>query len=271
MAEYLSYLMLFITGIAGGFLGGLIGVGGGVIFIPILNYFLSQAGFQEGVLVKAVLANSLFAIVFTGTMVSYRQYKAGNFFPKEIAMTAIPGIFSALLMSAWIEKGDWYSKTMFNILFASLLLPLLINMFRKKSIQTTKTESKSVKAYGLVGLLTGIVSSLSGLGGGVIMVPAFTDFLHTDIRKASSVSSGVIPLFALPMTMYYAIQPFPLAPHSGQIGYISLPIVLPVIIGAIIGSPLGVKIAQKASSAMIRIVFAIFVSLVFIKMLYEIF
>ena len=56
-------------------MSGLIGVGGGIIFVPILTYFLSRLGYADEVLVKAVLANSLFAIIFTGGTISFKQFR----------------------------------------------------------------------------------------------------------------------------------------------------------------------------------------------------
>ena len=64
MLEWFDYLLLIAAGAIGGFMSGLIGVGGGIIFVPILTYFLSRLGYADEVLVKAVLANSLFAIIF---------------------------------------------------------------------------------------------------------------------------------------------------------------------------------------------------------------
>lgn len=270
MHDILNAILLLLTGILGGFMGGLIGVGGGVIFIPILHYFLASYAFPEYVLVKLVLANSLFAIVFTGSMVSYRQYKIGNFYPKEIIQTAIPGVISSLIMTYIIEQGSWYSKSAFNSLFCVLLLPLLVNMFRKIQAEQ-KTEILSFRKYNLVGMLTGVISSLSGLGGGIIMVPALSDFLHTGIKKASSISSGVIPLLALPMTIFYAFSKSPNESVSGMFGYLFLPIAIPLIIGSIVGSPIGVYASHKLNSKIIRIIFVCFVSVVLVKMLYEIF
>ncbi len=273
MLQLLDYVLLLIAGALGGYMSGLIGVGGGVIFVPILTHFFLLLGYTDDVLVKTVLANSLFAIVFTGGSISYKQYRANNFFLKEVLATAIPGIASSLLMSGLIEMGTWYSKSLFNIVFAALLLPLIVKtFFDKKTIyQIDKKEAISIKKYSIVGLLTGIVSSLSGLGGGVVMIPAFTDGLKLNIKKASSISTGVIPLFALPISTYYMFAKPAFNISTYQVGYICFPVVLPIIIAAFIFSPLGVKTAHSSKPQHIRFVYGIFISLLFIKIMFDIF
>ena len=98
MLELTDYILLTVFGAAGAFMAGFLGVGGGIIYIPVLDFFLHKAGMQNEQLVKAILANSLFTIIFSGTVASYKQYKLGNFFPRQIVWTALPGILVALTL-----------------------------------------------------------------------------------------------------------------------------------------------------------------------------
>ena len=128
MLELTDYVLLSLFGAAGAFMAGFLGVGGGIIYIPVLDYFLQKAGLQNDLLVKAILANSLFTIIFSGTVASYKQYKMGNFYPKEILLTALPGIVVALTITYFIQTGTWYSKSIFNMVFAVMLLLIVIKM-----------------------------------------------------------------------------------------------------------------------------------------------
>ena len=123
-------ILLFLTGILGGFLAGLTGVGGNMIFIPVLDFVLQQMGLNtdKELLVKIIIANSLCITVCTGSLVSFRQYKMGNYFPKEILLTAFLGIITSLSMSYLIKTGNWYSKETFNYVFICMLIPFIIKL-----------------------------------------------------------------------------------------------------------------------------------------------
>ena len=271
MLETLDYFTIFLLGSIGGFLSGFLGVGGGIIYIPILNFYLSKMGLQGDDLVKGLLANSLFTIIFSGSISTYKQYKAGNFFPKQILETSLPGVVSVLITTYLIRNGSWYSYTVFNYVFASMLLLIALRMFSKSKSQIGEEKDATKMQYRITGFITGIVTAMSGLGGGVVMTPVFTDVFKQNIKKASSISNGVIPIFAIVVGIYN-LSGVPVSKiHDWQIGYIVFPVVLPMILSAMVFAPIGVNISHKTSQKIIRIVFATFVSLVFIKTCYAIF
>lgn len=264
--------LFLLAGAVGGFLSGLLGIGGGIIFIPILDFVFKRYGFHDGETVKFILANSLFIIVFTGIGNSVKQYRIKNFFPLQIVFTALPAIVSALFTTYLIQAGTWYSKEKFNIVFLALLAPLIFRMLytRKKVPVAGEAEAKNYQ-YSLVGFFTGFVTALSGLGGGVIMVPTFTDILKTDIKKATSISAGVVSLIAFAIVAKYLIttptHPVPL-PH---LGYVVYPVALPIIAGTLLSVGFGVSVSQKAPSPLIKTIFALFSLLVMAKVVYETF
>ncbi|MDP1726541.1 MAG: sulfite exporter TauE/SafE family protein [Bacteroidota bacterium] len=271
--ELLDYFLIGICGSLGAFLSGLLGVGGGIIYVPVLTYFLSKSGMQGDMLVKGILANSLFTIIFSGSVSSYKQYKMGNFYPREILLTAIPGMLSALVTTYFIKSGSWYSFTTFNYVFASMLLIITLRMFMaKKPSHNLQPEPEAGSLhYGITGFFAGMVTAFSGLGGGVVMTPVITDILKQSIKKASSVSNGVIPLFAIILGVYNLSDSPSDKISEWQVGYIVFPVIIPMILATFIFAPLGVRMAQKTEQATVRLVFASFVGLVLIKLLYELF
>lgn len=79
MLELTDVFLLIIIGSIGGFLSGMLGVGGGVIFVPVIDFILSSAGVNEDIAVNIILANSIATIAFTGTISSIKQVRMGNF------------------------------------------------------------------------------------------------------------------------------------------------------------------------------------------------
>lgn len=273
MLVYSDYIILFLLGSLGAFIAGFLGVGGGIVYIPILDYFLSKLGLRDDVLVKGILANSLFTIIFSGAVATYKQYRMKNFFPMEILFTAIPGMLTALIMTYFIKTGSWYSKQAFNYVFIVMLFVIIVRMFFAKTSSTEeKVNQKENKLlFSATGLFAGIITALSGLGGGVVMTPIFTDGLKISIKKASSISNGVIPFFAIAIGVYNLSATAPQILPGMQVGFIMLPIVLPMILATFVFAPIGVSVSQKTKPEVIRMVFASFISIVFLKLAYELF
>jgi uncharacterized membrane protein YfcA len=269
MPDFPDLIFLLAAGALGGFLSGLLGVGGGIIFIPILDVILSRYGIRTE-MVKFILANSLAVIIFTGIFNSYRQYKAGNFFPSFILYTALPGMVTVLIASWLISKGEWYNKQLFNLVFACLLIPGTIRMFfTKKEVKNLK-ETISREKFIAVGSVTGIFTAFSGLGGGLVMVPAFVNLLRLEMKKATSVSAGVVPFFALPAVVYYMLRsPVSDELHLHHLGFLVYPVIVPMIAGTLLTVPLGVKLGHKMPARTVQLIFAVFVLTVLCKILYE--
>lgn len=265
-----EFIILFLFGSFGGFMSGYLGVGGGIIYVPVLDYFLSKY-FHDTELVKAVLANSLFVIMFSAAVANYKQYKIGNFYYKEIIQTLLPGIVSVVILQTLINKGNWYSRNVFLYFFFSMLLFVVLKMFlsKPKAIITESTKIYNYK-YNITGAFSGIVTAMSGLGGGIIMTPVFTEWIKLDIKKASAISTGVILGFAIVIGILNLNAVPKNYVNNFQFGYILLPIALPLIIGTFLFAQMGVKTAQKSKSQTIRIVFACFAATVLFKVIYEI-
>lgn len=267
MLDYTDFIILFFLGSIGAFLSGFLGVGGGIVYIPILDFFLGKLGLSDDNLVKAILANSLFTIVFSGSVSSYKQYRIGNFYPKEILFTAATGAVTAVLMTMLIKSGTWYNKSVFNYVFATMLLVIAVRMFLLSN--PSNTEEKQVKpiSYYITGFFAGIITAMSGLGGGVVMTPTFTDVFKINIKKASAISNGVIPLFAIAVGVLNLSTPATQQVSDWQVGFIVFPVVIPMILSTFLFAPIGVMAAQKVNQKVIRMVFATFVSIVFVKTL----
>lgn len=175
-----NLLLLIIGGCLGGFLAGLLGVGGGLIYIPLLGLLLNQqANLSSDMIVKFTLANSFGLVFLSGISGIYRQIKLGVYQFKNSLLVGVPGAFAAALMSALIQNGSWYNKENFQIVFLFFLLISIFNMAFGKKSESQKTLNPHYNPTIIqifVGFFSGIVVALSGLGGGIVMVPRFAGF-----------------------------------------------------------------------------------------------
>lgn len=268
--DWIDLILLILAGLAGGFLSGLLGVGGGIIFIPILDIVFTNLGIPPEMMVPCILANSLFIIIFTSLLNSRRQYINKNFYPMECLFTGLGGVITSLATSWILQNLFDYNKATFNLIFAGLLTPLVIKMVLSKPKETTDKELPSRKKFFLTGIFTGVFTALSGLGGGLIMIPVFTDILKIDIKKASSISAGTAPILALPITLFYIWQGRDIQLDGiGHWGYVVYSVSLVLMAGVFMTVSLGVNTANRLPSRVVKNIFAGFAAIVLGKMIIE--
>jgi len=276
----MELLILLLSGCVGGFLAGLLGVGGGLIFIPILTWlFTSDPSLTNEDIVRFTLANSIGLVFISGTSGIYRQIKMGIYDLQKSLTVGIPGAFSAAILSYAIQNGNWYSKERFQWVFLAFVIISIGNMIfgkNREENETDSTEKNGIALRILVGILAGTVVSLSGLGGGIIMVPLFRMILKMPLRKATALSLSIVPLLSIFPIVQYSIgsdAPNLLDIHGPiiQSEYIIWSYYLPMAIGVIIFSSFGQKTAQKTPVILIRAIFALLSAFILIKTLYEIF
>ena len=258
-------ILLIIAGGLGGFVSGLLGVGGGIVFVPILDYFLHKNGVQGEDLVRYTLANSFFAIFISGLTGSLKAFRMGSIHLPTLFAVGISAIISILITSWFISLGNWYSPLVFKLVFSAMLIFTLIKTMMH--IEVHGSEERMNTRMGVnIGLMTGLVSGLSGLGGGIIMIPLFMILGNMNIKKASSLSLAVIPLLSVPNVIYYSFAE-PATSIAGSTGYLAWSLALPMVAGVMLTVRLGLITAHKLSAKSIKIIFAGFIIITIIKTL----
>jgi uncharacterized protein len=266
------YVFLFISGLIGGFLGGLLGIGGGIIYIVVIPVALTGIGVPRDEIVQYTIANSVFASFFSSLSANVILVKNHVFYVREVMIMGCVGIITSLLLLQFVVNTSWYSKDTFNLVIVVLLLYMLLKTVLNASngkAEKTKEHAKFDLKLGLAGLAGGAVSALSGLGGGVVIIPILHTIFHMDIRKANAISLGVIGITSFVMTIFSLLEhvktPFALS-HTG---YIIFPVALSLAAGVVIASPLGVKSSKMISPQMLGYLFSFFLALVIMRKIIE--
>ncbi|MEY4098377.1 MAG: hypothetical protein RL170_1221 [Bacteroidota bacterium] len=266
------FLILLLIGAIVGYYSGLIGTGGNIILIPVFDILFHYLKIPETEVVKFIIAHSFFITAFTGLSVSYKQFKAKNLHVKEVLFISVAGMITAFFMTEFIKNGNWYHKSDFDLVFFTLLLILAIRMLFFKQPPPPINDNHLNKPYfPIIGIVAGLISSLSGLGGGIIVIPILTDILKTPLKKASSISIGVVAMLALPISAsYLSIDARSAMQHvlPAQLGYISMFIAAPVLIGVFSTTGWGVRTAQKTDPNKLRLILGIVVIILCVKMVY---
>ncbi len=261
-------IILLLLGGLGGLLAGLLGIGGGVIYVLIFNYYLHKLGIPDSIIVPSIIANSMFAILFAGVSGTYKQWKNKNFFPNEMIIAGLAAAVSSISFSYMISKGTWYTKESFSIFFIVLLVSIALRIFtQRKKVEQENSQNPNMLSLSITGLISGTIAAFSGIGGGVIIVPILTDIIKLPIKKATSISLGVISIMALFTSLYHAMTS---VASGGTSSLLVFSLAIPVAIGSLIAAPIGVQLANKLKPSQIRIVLFLFLVSVIIKMIFNI-
>jgi uncharacterized membrane protein YfcA len=126
----MEYVAAALLGFAGGTLGGLVGVGGGVLFVPALAIFLDQSQIRAE-------ATSLLAIVFVALVGAWRQHGYGNV---RIRDGLVVGALSPLGVAVGVAISNAVAERTLELMFAALALLFAVQLLRRAL--TSPTEAR---------------------------------------------------------------------------------------------------------------------------------
>ncbi|MFI5237885.1 MAG: sulfite exporter TauE/SafE family protein [Ignavibacteriales bacterium] len=269
MNEIAASLIFLGSGFLSGILIGMLGIGGGLIFVPLLYFLLPTLGIPDSSLAYFTIGTSLFTGAIAVSNSAVLHIKAKNFIKKPAVLVSIGAAISAAITPFFVVNVE--SKTL-EIIFASVMFVILMSILFESKNKKWLTLSKQLdERYFLpLGLFVGIFSSFIGLGGGIIYLPALMNLFFIEARKAVGTSAIITSVTMIIATISYLFQGFNYVPTSGTLGFIVLPAAIPLGIGAVIGSFIGVRLSQRSSSFVIKKVFAGILIIAIIRILFNI-
>lgn len=275
----LTHLFLLLSaGLAAGFIAGLIGVGGGIIFAPVLFFYYQGIGVAPEVIAPLTIGTSLFCTFLAAIASAWTQYGRKAVITR-VAVTV--GIFSALsvfLMTRYVTTQSWYDGAVFQVVFSIVLLTVVARMVLRRrgmDVSAAAGETRSVAAshpwpaLAGAGSVAGAVSAAAGVGGGVVLVPAYNQFMGLPIHVASGTSSATIVLIALVGILNYALLGLGEAHVAGAVGYVDVTRALVLSVPSLVTANLGVRVAHRIDQRALRLSFAAIAAVVAVRLLYE--
>ena len=263
-----SLIIIFLlTGVISGFIAGLLGVGGGIIIVPISYFILLYLDYSAVYAMHVAIASSLGIICFTSISSIRSHLKLGNV-NKSILKRWVPGIVLGSILGSYcasIISG----KILVNI-FIFLAFLIALNMaFQRDPIILSKDLPRSKLINLILSSLIGFLSVLIGIGGGSFSVPSLTMF-SKKIHEAVGTSATLGFFIAFPgviilMVSGSSINDLP--PFS--IGYLNLGIVLLVSSTSIFSANIGAKVSVSINKVTLRRIFSIFLLLTCLSLIME--
>jgi uncharacterized membrane protein YfcA len=251
--EPILVLELLALGTVVGFLAGLLGVGGGMMMVPVLTYLLTQRGVPAALAVKMAIATSMATIMFT-SLSSVRAHQALGAVRWPIVRSLAPGIVLGSLVAGAgafaVLKGKGLA-----LLFAVFMTYIAVQMFRDRKPRPGREMPGpwgTTAAGGVIGFLSGLV----GAGGAFVSMP-FMTWCNVPPRHAVGTSAALGFPIAMASTLGYVISGWSLpSVLPGSLGYLYLPALAVISAASMALAPLGARTAQKINTAVLKRCFA---------------
>ncbi len=256
-------LMLLGVGLLAGFVAGFVGIGGGAVMVPVLLALFRHWGLPASGVVQAAMATSLVVAVGNVGSSIVRQAKQ-----RRILWRLVPYLVPGSLGGGWLAArlATSLPGRLLEHTLAAVLLVVAVRMLTDFRHHDRDTHSIRWWQGLLVGILVGAVAGLSGLAGGVVMVPALAMILGLRAEWLAGTSSAVILWSALAAALGYLTATPPEALGPGFVGYAGLPIAGLLAVTAIPGAQLGAYVNRHANSRLFERTFALFLILVVVKL-----
>ncbi len=242
----LGLVMLVLVGICTGTVAGVLGIGGGMLIVPMLSLW-------QVALVQAT-ATSMVGVMVSAMSGSWRNWQQGELRVKRSIALGLFGLPTAQV-GAWVANQVSDRVLAFSMA-GFLILTIYLVEWKKKLVhpQTsplnppmlgdfeTRFSDRIPQNWGLggaapIGLLAGLLSGLFGVGGGAVMVPLQMVLLGEPIKSAVRTSLGAIALVSISALVRYGIQ--------GNVLWLPG---LALALGGMVGAQLGTRLLKRLPS-----------------------
>ena len=256
-----AYLLL---GAMTGFFAGLLGIGGGLIMVPVLTFIFSAQHFPADRILHLALGTTMAAIIFTSVS-SLRTHHAHGAVNWQVVQYMTPGIVIGTLGGATLAGA--LSSRFLSVVFVVFIFYAATQMLLKTTPQPSRQLPGKAGMFA-AGNVIGAISSLVAIGGGLLTVP-FLSVCNVRLQQAIGTAAAVGFPIALAGAIGYIAngmaQSQPLPEYS--LGYIYLPALGWVVLASMLTAPLGAKTTHAVQSDTLRKVFVVLLYLLGVKML----
>ncbi|MGI6655393.1 MAG: sulfite exporter TauE/SafE family protein [Desulfobulbus sp.] len=256
MAMYLA------VGLVAGVLAGLLGVGGGVVIVPMLFFCFTLQGIAADQIMHLALGTSLASIIFTSIssfMAHHRRGAVDWTIVRRIVLGILIGTFLGTFVASRLSTG------FLRIFFCVFLYAVATQMFLNKKPKASRDLPGPTGMFG-VGSIIGVVSALVGIGGGSLSVP-FMIWCNVPAHRAVGTSAAIGFPIAIAGALGYIVNNLHatnLPPYSW--GYVYLPALAGIVCASVLTAPLGAKIAHALPVDRLKRIFALFLYAVATRM-----
>jgi len=260
VAEWLIYLTL---GAFAGVLAGMLGVGGGLVIVPVLAWVFLGLDFDAGVIMHLAVGTSLATIVFT-SISSVRAHHRRGAVQWVAVWQLLPGIVFGVFLGALLAEQlpTPALRTVFGIFELLVAAQMAFSL-----LPEAHRALPGRVGMGAAGTVIGGVSAIVGIGGGTLTVP-FLLWCGVAMRQAVATSAACgLPIAVAGAVAFVWTGSGNTALPPQAVGYVYLPALLGVAVSSILFAPAGAWLAHSLPITVLKRFFAVFLALLGGKML----
>lgn len=261
----LAYLAL---GAFAGFFAGMLGIGGGLVMVPLLTMiFSAQGGFPAGEVLHMALGTSMAVIIFTA-IASLRAHHRHGAVLWPVVFFITPGILLGTLAGAGVAAK--IPAQPLAVFFTGFVMLIALQMGFNIKPQAAR-ELPGRAGVTAVGFGIGVLSALVAIGGGSLTVP-FLTWCNVRVQLAIGTSAAVGLPIAIGGTAGYVFNGWAHTDlAAGQLGYVYLPALALLIASSMLTAPFGARTAHRLPVATLKRIFAGLLVVLAGKMLWGLF
>jgi len=248
----MEILVFIALGLVAGFFAGLLGVGGGIVTVPVMSlWLLPYFQFPASDVVHIAIASSLLAIIPTSVMSTYGHHKQGGIL-WPLAMRFTPGLILGSVLGAFLAtKVAGYNL---QVVFGLFLVIVALYMMKSPQGFALARGNKNIK-FPFISLPIGAISAALGVGGGTMTVP-YLLWRGKSIQQAIGVSAYCGLPIALASSFTFLIVD---SVDSNQFsaGFIHIPAVVGISVGSILFAPVGAYCTHHWPVVSLKRIFAL--------------
>ena len=261
-------LALYLAvGAVAGVLAGLLGIGGGLVIVPMLVFCMELQHLPQELIMHLALGTSMASIMFTSVSSFMAHHRRG-----AVEWSVVRRIVAAILLGTFV--GAWIAAQMstgaLKVFFVVFLYYVCYQMLTGKKPKASR-QLPGMAGMSCAGGVIGVVSSLVGIGGGTLSVP-FMVWHNIPIHRAIGTSAAIGFPIAVSGTLGYissgwGAENLP----AWSLGYVSIPALVSIAVMSVLTAPLGVRLAHSLPVDKLKRVFAVILFLVGTRMLISLF
>ncbi len=257
-------LALLAGGIVAGLLAGLFGIGGGAVLVPILFELFRLLGVPDDIRMHLSVGTSL-AVIAPTAIRSFAEHRRRGAVDMAVLRHMGPAVGIGVIAGVVIASIVDGSVLKFVYVLSALLIAAKLLAGSERGL--LGTDLPALIWQRLYGFVTGLGSTLIGIGGG-IYISAFMTFFGRPIHQAVATASGFGPIIAIPATIGFMWAGWGAAGlPPGSVGYVSLLAAALIIPASVLAAPFGVRLAHHLSRRELELAFAAFLILVAVRFL----
>jgi len=262
--EIALYLFLYaITGALAGVSAGMLGIGGGLVIVPVLASLFASQGMHPSIIMHLALGTSLATIIIT-SISSIRSHQKHQAILWSIFKNMTPGILLGSAVGGLI--AGYMSTHMLKPVFAVFEVLVALHMISSKQVHAHRSLPQTTGMMA-TGSIIGSLSALLGIGGGTMSVP-FLIWCNINMRHAIATSAAVGLPIAIAGSLAYVISGWHnLHLPDLSLGYVHLPSLAGITLSSVLFAPVGARLAHSLPVPLLKKIFAVFLMLMACKLL----